>query len=79
MAVNSLKEIAQRAINAVVIRNVTNSNLKIWLKIFDSVIQPIVLYCSEVWGPLIMATLLGTNIQQELYMQNSADTFYTHT
>ena len=26
--------------------------IKIWLKIFDSVIQPIALYCSEVWGPL---------------------------
>ncbi len=26
--------------------------LPIWCKIFDSVIQPIALYGSEVWGPL---------------------------
>uniref|UniRef100_A0A0E9PRA2 Uncharacterized protein n=1 Tax=Anguilla anguilla TaxID=7936 RepID=A0A0E9PRA2_ANGAN len=31
--------------------------IKIWLKIFYSVIQPIALYGSEVWGPLKPADL----------------------
>ena len=53
MAVNALKEKARRALNAIR-RKFYNLQIpiKIWLKIFDSVIQPIALYGSEVWGPL---------------------------
>ncbi len=53
MAVNALKEKAWRALNAIK-RKFYNFQIpiKIWLKIFDSVIQPIALYGSEVWGPL---------------------------
>lgn len=29
-----------------------NPPIKIWIKIFDSVIKPIALYGSEVWGPI---------------------------
>jgi len=53
MAVNELKEKARRAIHAIK-RKFYNFQIpiKIWLKIFDSVIQPIALYGSEIWGPL---------------------------
>ena len=49
----ALKEKAYRALYAVK-RTVWNLDIpiKIWGKIFDCVIQPIVLFGSEVWGPL---------------------------
>ena len=51
MAVIALK--ARRALHAIK-RKFYNFQIpvKIWLKIFDSVIQPIALYSSEVWSPL---------------------------
>ena len=53
MAVNALKEKAWKALHAIK-RKCYNFQIpvKIWLKIFDSVIQPIALYSNEVWGPL---------------------------
>ena len=52
-AVNALKEKARRALYAIKrkLQKIVIP-IKIWLKIFDSVIQPIALYGSEVWGPL---------------------------
>ncbi|KAI4885658.1 hypothetical protein NFI96_003646 [Prochilodus magdalenae] len=52
-AVNALKEKARRALYAIR-RKFHNIDIPIpiWCKIFDSVIQPIALYGSEVWGPL---------------------------
>ena len=47
---NALKEKALYAIKRKLQKIV--KPIKIWLKIFDSVIQPIALYGSEVWGPL---------------------------
>ena len=48
-----LKEKTRRALTAIKNKNYNFQILiKIWLKIFDSVIQPIALYGSEVWGPL---------------------------
>ena len=70
MAVNVLIEKAQRALHAIK-RQLYNFQIpvKIWLKIFDSVIQPIALYGSEGWGPLNLSTIpAGTNMQQNLYM-----------
>ena len=46
MAVNALKEKAWRPLYGIKRKNL------IWLKIFDSIIQPIALYGSEIWGPL---------------------------
>jgi len=53
LAVNALKDKARRALYAIK-KKFQNSELPIpiWCKIFDSVIQPIALYGSEVWGPL---------------------------
>nr|WPH61295.1 reverse transcriptase [Somniosus microcephalus] len=53
IAVNALKEKARRALYAIK-RKFYNIQIpiKIWLKIFDSIILPIALYGSEVWGPL---------------------------
>ncbi len=53
MAVNALKDKARRALYAIK-KEFQNIEilLPIWCKIFDSVIQPIALYGSEVWGPL---------------------------
>ncbi|XP_036416784.1 deleted in malignant brain tumors 1 protein-like [Colossoma macropomum] len=52
-AVNALKEKARRALYAIR-RRFYNIDIpiSIWCKVFDSVIQPIALYGSEVWGPL---------------------------
>ncbi|KAG5841106.1 hypothetical protein ANANG_G00196080 [Anguilla anguilla] len=53
LAVNALKEKACRAFYAIKRRfHKTNIPIRIWLKIFDCVIQPIMLYGSEIWGPL---------------------------
>ena len=53
MAVNALRDKARRALYAIK-KKFQNIELPIpiWCKIFDSVIQPIALYGSEVWGPL---------------------------
>ena len=53
MAVNALKEKAQRALHTIK-RKMYHFQIpvKICLKIFDSVIQPIALYGSQVWCPL---------------------------
>ena len=53
MAVNALKEKARGALHAIKTTFYDfQIPVKIWLKICDSVIQPIVQYGSEVWGPL---------------------------
>ncbi len=53
MAVNAFKDKARRALYAIK-KRILNIEipLPIWCKIFDSVIQPIALCGSEVWGPL---------------------------
>lgn len=54
---------------------ISKFQLKSGLK-YLSVTQPIALYGSEVWGPLSHQSLsVGTNIQQNVSMQSSADTF----
>ena len=50
LAVNALKEKARRAFYA--IKRKFYKIIQIWCKIFDSVILPIAVYGSEVWGPL---------------------------
>ena len=51
-AVNDLRDKARRAFYAIK-RNIRlDIPIQIWLKILDSVIEPIALYGSEVWGPL---------------------------
>ena len=53
MAVNALKEKACRALYAIE-SQFYNINIPIsnWCKLLNSIIQPIALYGSEVWGPL---------------------------
>jgi hypothetical protein len=52
-AVNYLREKARRAFYAMK-RNIKfDIPIRIWLKIFESVKEPIALYGCEVWGPLI--------------------------
>uniref|UniRef100_A0A8K9V0N5 Reverse transcriptase domain-containing protein n=1 Tax=Oncorhynchus mykiss TaxID=8022 RepID=A0A8K9V0N5_ONCMY len=51
-AVNDLRNKARRAFYAIK-RNIHfNKPIRIWLKILESVIEPIALYGCEVWGPL---------------------------
>ena len=51
-AVNDLRDKARRAFYAIK-RNINfNIPIRIWLKILESVIEPIALYGCEVWGPL---------------------------
>ena len=49
---NDLKEKARRAFYAIKKSIQIDIPIRIWLKIFKSVIEPIALYGSEVWGPL---------------------------
>ena len=50
--VNDLRDKARRAFYAIK-RNINfNIPIRIWLKIIESVIEPIALYGCEVWGPL---------------------------
>jgi hypothetical protein len=51
-AVNDLRDKARRAFYAIK-RNIQfNIPIRIWLKILESVIEPIALFGCEVWGPL---------------------------
>ncbi len=50
---NELKEKARRAFYAIKKSIQIEVPIRIWLKIFQSVIEPIALYGSEVWGPLL--------------------------
>ena len=52
MAINELKEKARRAFYAIKKSTQVDIPIRTWLKIFQSVIEPIALYGSEVWGPL---------------------------
>ena len=52
LAVNELKEKARRAFYAIKKQVKMDIPIRIWLKIFKSIIEPIALYGSEVWGPL---------------------------
>ncbi len=53
LAAKELKEKAQRAFYAIKISINIDIPIQIWLKLFKAVIEPIVLYRSEVWGPSI--------------------------
>ncbi len=57
--VNELRDIARRAFYAIKRQCPIEIPIRIWLKIVESVIEPIALYGSEVWGPL-------TNPSQDL-------------
>ncbi len=50
---NELKEKVRRAFYAIKKSIQIEIPIRIWLKIFQSVIEPIALYGSEVWGPLL--------------------------
>ena len=52
MAINELREKARRAFYAIKKSTHVDIPIRTWLKIFQSVIEPIALYGSEVWGPL---------------------------
>ncbi len=58
-AVNELRDEACRAFYAIKRQCPIEIPIRIWLKIVESVIEPIALYGSEVWGPL-------TNPSQDL-------------
>jgi hypothetical protein len=51
-AVNDLRDKARRAFYAIKRKIKFDIPIRIWLKILESVIEPIVLYGCEVWGPL---------------------------
>ena len=51
-ALNELREKARRAFYAIRKSTKINIPIQIWLKMFKTVIQPIALYGSEIWGPM---------------------------
>ena len=52
-AINELREKARRAFYAIKKNLQTDIPIPIWLKLIECVIEPIALYGSEVWGPLV--------------------------
>ena len=52
MAVNELRDKARRAFYAIKGNIKIGIPIRIWHNIFQSVIEPIALYSSEVWSPL---------------------------
>ncbi len=59
LAVNEIKEKAQRAFYAIKRSIQIDIPIQIWLKLFKAVIEPIALYGSEVWGPSIKFDFLN--------------------
>merc|ERR1712168_255401 len=53
LAVNELRDKGRRAFYAIKRSSNINLPVRVWLKIFQSIIEPIILYGSEVWGPLV--------------------------
>jgi len=52
LTINDLKDKGRRAFYALKKSSIIDIPVRIWLKIFHSIIEPILLYGSEVWGPL---------------------------
>ncbi|KAI2648214.1 RNA-directed DNA polymerase from mobile element jockey [Labeo rohita] len=59
VAVKELKEKAQRAFYAIKRSIKIDIPVQIWFKLFKSIIEPIVLYSSEVWGSSIKSDFLN--------------------
>ncbi len=53
LAVNGFRESGRRAFYAMKKSSNVNVPIRIWLKIFQPIIEPILLYGSEVWDPLV--------------------------
>ncbi len=69
-AVSSLADKARRAYYS--IRKALfklNPPIKIWLKIFQSIIEPYLLYGSEVWGPLIKQEHWDSNPVEKVHLE----------
>ncbi len=69
-----LRDKARRAFYAIKRQCPIEIPIRIWLKIVESVIEPIALYDSEVWGPLTTQVKIspnGKNIRLRPCMQNS--------
>ena len=56
LAVNELKEKARRAFYAIKRKIPIDIPIRTWLKILNAIIDPIILYGSEIWGPLTNQT-----------------------
>ena len=69
-AANDLREKARRAFYAIKRNIKLDIPIKIWLKILDSVIEPISLYGCEIWGPL-------TNQEPEKWDKHQTETLHT--
>jgi len=81
-AVTELRDKACRAFYTIKWQCPVEIPIRIWLKILESVIEPIALYGSEVWGPLTNPNQDVTkweNIQLRPCMQNSVKLYYTCT
>ena len=52
LAINDLRDKGRKAFYAIKKSSNIEIPVRIWLKIFNSIIEPIIMYGSEVWGPL---------------------------
>ena len=60
LAINTLCNKARRALYAIKCKfGKTNIPARIWLKIYNFLITPIMLYGSEVWGPISITITIG--------------------
>ena len=53
LAINDLRDKGRRAFYTIKKTSNIDIPIRIWLKIFKSITEPILLYGSEVWGPLV--------------------------
>merc|ERR1712035_109342 len=53
LAINDLRDKGRRAFWSIKKSSCIDIPVRVWIKIFQSVIEPIILYGSEVWGPLV--------------------------
>ena len=80
-AINALTDKARRTYYSIRRSlNKFNPPIKICLKLFRSIIQPIILYGSEVWGPLLnqKRTSWDTNPTEKLHLEFCRDILKVH-
>ncbi len=65
---NELRDKARRAFYAIKQQCPKEIPIRIWLKILESVIEPIALYGSEVWGPLTNLSQCYLSLKREYSM-----------
>merc|ERR1712002_311049 len=69
-AMNALADKARRAYYSIrKFMSKLNPPITIWLKLFQSLIEPILLYGSEIWGPIMKEDLWDSNPIEKVHLE----------